>query len=92
MRPATNLLRHGIVFYVCTFVIISGDSHEEEGMEIHRDENRRTDQLLQKKKANFKFSEPCIMLHVLYVRNTNKMHNFLNNLFHLIYPRPVSSK
>ena len=50
VRPATNLLRHGIVFYACTFVIISGDSHEEERMEIHKDENRRNGQLLQKTK------------------------------------------
>ena len=50
LRPATNLLRHGIAFCVCTFVIMSGDIHEEERMEIHRDENRRTDQLLQKTK------------------------------------------
>ena len=27
-----------------------------------------------------------------YVRKTNKMHTFLNNLFHLIYPRHVSNK
>ena len=29
---------------------------------------------------------------VVYVRKTNKMHPFLNNLFHLIYPLRVSNK
>jgi len=28
----------------------------------------------------------------LYVRKSNKMHTFLNNLYHLIYPRHVSNK
>jgi len=29
---------------------------------------------------------------VVYVRKTNKMHTFLNNLFQLNYPRHVSNK
>ena len=28
----------------------------------------------------------------LYVRKTNKIHTFLNNLFHLIYPRHGPNK
>jgi len=38
----------------------------------------------------FTFSEPCIVTH--YVRKTNKMHTFLNNLFQLNYPWHVSNK
>jgi len=46
-----------------------------------------------------KFGEIYYSLHSVnrgswhtYVRKTNRMHTFLNNLFHLIYPRHVSNK
>jgi hypothetical protein len=39
------------------------------------------------RQTNLTFSEPCLVIHVQYVRKTNKMRTFLNNLSEINYLR-----
>ena len=43
-------------------------------------------------KSNYLGLTAVVFTLCVYVRKTNKMHTFLNNLFHIIYPRHISNK